>query len=329
MDISTSYLGLALKNPIVPSSSPLTSELDSVKKLEDAGAAALVMHSFFEEQIQFEADELNHFLLHGTDSFAEATSYFPEADDYRLGPEEYLEQIRKIKKTVDIPVIASLNGVSTGGWIDYAKKMQDAGADAIELNVYFLPTNPDQSAADIEQVYVDVVKAVKSSVIIPVALKLNPFFTNMVNISNRLVSAGADGLVLFNRFYQPDIDIEKLEVEPNLKISKASEMRLPLRWIAILYGRIQADLAHTTGIYTATDVIKSIMAGANVTMMCSALLKYGENHIVDVLKDTIEWMEEHEYDSIAQMRGSMSQKNCPEPTAFERANYMKSLQSYT
>lgn len=329
MDISTSYLGLDLKNPIVPSSSPLTCELDSVKKLEDAGAAALVMHSFFEEQIQFEAEELDHFLLHGTDSCAEAISYFPEADDYRLGPEEYLEQIRKIKKTVDIPVIASLNGVSTGGWIDYAKKMQDAGADAIELNVYFLPTDLNKSSADIEQVYVDVAKAVKSSVIIPVALKLSPFFTNVVNISNRLVSAGADGLVLFNRFYQPDIDIEKLEVEPNLKLSKAREKRLPLRWIAILYGRIQADLAHTTGIYTATDVIKSVMAGANVTMMCSALLKHGENHIADVLKDTVEWMEEHEYESIAQMRGSMSQKNCPEPTAFERANYMKSLQSYT
>jgi dihydroorotate dehydrogenase (fumarate) len=329
VDISTSYLGLDLKNPIVPSSSPLTCELDSVKKLEDAGAAALVMHSFFEEQIQFEAEALDHFLLHGTDSCAEATSYFPEADDYRLGPEEYLEQIRKIKKTVDIPVIASLNGVSTGGWIDYAKKMQDAGADAIELNVYFLPTDLNKSSADIEQVYVDVAKAVKSSVIIPVALKLSPFFTNVVNISNSLVSAGVDGLVLFNRFYQPDIDIEKLEVEPNLKLSKASEMRLPLRWIAILYGRIQADLAHTTGIYTATDVIKSIMAGANVTMMCSALLKHGENHIADVLKDTAEWMEEHEYESIEQMRGSMSQKNCPEPTAFERANYMKSLQSYT
>jgi len=329
VDISTSYLGLDLKNPIVPSSSPLTCELDSVKKLEDAGAAALVMHSFFEEQIQFEAEELDHFLLHGTDSCAEAISYFPEADDYRLGPEEYLEQIRKIKKTVDIPVIASLNGVSTGGWIDYAKKMQDAGADAIELNVYFLPTDLNKSSADIEQVYVDVAKAVKSSVIIPVALKLSPFFTNVVNISNRLVSAGADGLVLFNRFYQPDIDIEKLEVEPNLKLSKAREKRLPLRWIAILYGRIQADLAHTTGIYTATDVIKSVMAGANVTMMCSALLKHGENHIADVLKDTVEWMEEHEYESIAQMRGSMSQKNCPEPTAFERANYMKSLQSYT
>jgi len=328
MDLTTTYLGLSLKNPIVPSASPLSRELDTVKKLEDAGASAIVMYSLFEEQLQFEAAELTHFLENGTDSFAEATSYFPEPDEYHMGPDEYLEQIRKIKKTVGIPVIASLNGVSTGGWIDHAKKMQDAGADALELNVYYIPTDPKLSALDVETIYVDVLKAVKGAVKIPVAVKLSPYFTSTINVANKLVSAGANGLVLFNRFYQPDIDIEKLEVAPNLMLSTPNEMRLPLRWIALLYGRVNTDLAATTGIYTAQDAIKAIMAGANVTCMCSALLRHGVGRITEVLTEMKAWMEENEYKSIAQMRGSMSQKSCPEPAAFERANYMKVLQSY-
>lgn len=328
MDLTTTYLGLSLKNPIVPSASPLSRELDTVKKMEDAGASAIVMYSLFEEQLQFEAAELTHFLENGTDSFAEATSYFPEPDEYHMGPDEYLEQIRKIKKTVGIPVIASLNGVSTGGWIDHAKKMQDAGADALELNVYYIPTDPKLSSLAIEDIYVDVLKAVKSAVKIPVAVKLSPYFTSTINVANKLVGAGADGLVLFNRFYQPDIDVEKLEVAPNLVLSTPNEMRLPLRWIALLYGRVSTDLAATTGIYTAQDAIKAIMAGANVTCMCSALLRHGVGRISEVLNEMKTWMEEHEYKSVAQMRGSMSQKSCPEPAAFERANYMKVLQSY-
>ncbi|RJP23634.1 MAG: dihydroorotate dehydrogenase-like protein [Candidatus Omnitrophota bacterium] len=328
MDLSTTYLGLKLKNPLAPSASPLSRDIDSIKKMEDAGASAVVLHSLFEEQIQFEAKELDHFLSHGAESYAEALSYFPKADEYAIGPDDYLEHIRKAKAAVDIPIIGSLNGVSTGGWIDYAKKMQDAGADALELNVYYIPTDPSVPTDKVEKVYLDIVKAVKKGVTCPVAVKLSPYFTSMSSMAQRLVDAGANGLVLFNRFYQPDIDIENLEVGPNLMLSTPQEMRLPLRWIAILYGRIEADLAATTGIYTAEDVIKMLMAGANVTMMCSALLRHGVGRIREVLADLKKWMEEHEYESVEQMRGSMSQKSCPEPAAFERANYMKTLQSY-
>ncbi|MGC9329993.1 MAG: dihydroorotate dehydrogenase-like protein [Candidatus Hinthialibacter sp.] len=328
MDLTTTYLGLSLKNPIVPSASPLSRELDTIKKLEDAGASAIVMYSLFEEQLQFEAAELTHFLEHGAESYAEATSYFPEPDQFHSGPEEYLAHIRKIKSAVEIPVIASLNGVSTGGWIDHAKKMQDAGADAIELNVYYIATDPKMTSADVEKVYVDVLKAVKSAVTIPVSIKLSPYFTSMVNTANKLVEAGADGLALFNRFYQPDIDINNLEVAPNLVLSTPNELRLPLRWIAILYGKVKADMAATTGVYSAEDVIKTLMAGANVTCMCSALLRHGVGRITEVLHDVENWMDEHEYESVKQMQGSMSQKSCPEPAAFERANYMKVLQSY-
>jgi len=300
-----------------------------VKKLEDAGASAIVMWSLFEEQLQFEARELNHFLLHGVESYVEAQSYFPDLKEYNLGPDEYLEHIRKLKDTVDIPVIASLNGVSTGGWIDYAKKMQDAGADAIELNVYYIPTDSKLKAADVEKIYVDVLKAVKSAVRIPVAAKLSPYFSSPANMAKKLDETGANALVLFNRFYQPDIDIEKLEVVPSLLLTTPHEMRLPLRWIAILYGQVKADLAATTGIYSADDVLKMLMAGANVTMLCSALLRHGPDRIKEILSDMAAWMEEHEYSSVKMMQGSMSQKSCPEPAAFERANYMKTLQSYT
>ncbi|MBI1282525.1 MAG: dihydroorotate dehydrogenase-like protein [Anaerolineaceae bacterium] len=328
MDLSTSYMGLQLKNPVVPSSSPLSREIDTVKRMEDAGASAVVLWSLFEEQLQFEAKELNHFLEMGTESFGEALSYFPEADDFNIGPDGYLEHIQKLKQTVEIPVIASLNGVSTGGWIDYAKRIQEAGADALELNVYYIPTKTDLDAKAVEQVYCDVLKAVKGTVSIPVAMKLSPYFTSMSNVAQRFAQSGADALVLFNRFYQPDIDIETLEVKPNLLLSTPQEMRLPLRWIAMLYGRTTVDLAMTTGVHTAQDVIKSMMAGAKVAMMCSALLRYGVDHISKVLDETKIWMEEHEYDSIKLMQGSMSQKACPEPSAFERANYMKALHSY-
>ncbi len=328
MDLTTNYLGLHLKNPIVPSSSPLSRDIGTVKKMEDAGASAVVMWSLFEEQLQFDAKELNHFLTYGTESFSEALSYFPEMDDFNLGPDDYLEHIRSLKEAVDIPIIGSLNGVSTGGWINYAKKMQDAGADALELNVYYIPTNPNLASEDVEYVYLDILKAIKDTITIPVSIKLGPYFTSTANIALRLADAGADGLVLFNRFYQPDIDIENLEVFPNLLLSTPQEMRLPLRWIAILYGRVNVDFAATTGIYTVDDVIKMVMAGASVTQMCSALLRHGIGRIPEILTDLKTWMEEHEYDSIAMMKGSMSQKSCPEPAAFERANYMRALHSY-
>ncbi|HOL93394.1 MAG TPA: dihydroorotate dehydrogenase-like protein [bacterium] len=328
MDLKTQYLGLSLKNPIVPSASPLSREIDTIKKLEDAGAAAVVMYSLFEEQLVFEQKEMHHFLIQGTESYAEAVSYFPEPGDFRLGPDEYLEHIRKAKDAVDIPVIGSLNGVSTGGWIDYAQKMQQAGADALELNVYYIPTDSNLTAQDVEGIYVDVLAAVKKSVTIPVSVKLSPYFTSLPNMARRLQEAGADGLVLFNRFYQPDLDIESLEVVPNLLLSTPQEMRLPLRWIAILYGRVQLDLAATTGIHSAEDVAKMLMAGATVTMMCSALLRHGVGRITEVLNDLRAWMQEHDYESVQIMRGSLSQKSCPEPAAFERANYMKVLNSY-
>jgi len=328
MDLKTQYLGLSLKNPIVPSASPLSREIDTIKKLEDAGAAAVVMYSLFEEQLVFEQKEMHHFLIQGTESYAEAVSYFPEPGDFRLGPDEYLEHIRKAKDAVDIPVIGSLNGVSTGGWIDYAQKMQQAGADALELNVYYIPTDSNLTAQDVEGIYVDVLAAVKKSVTIPVSVKLSHYFTSLPNMARRLQEAGADGLVLFNRFYQPDLDIESLEVVPNLLLSTPQEMRLPLRWIAILYGRVQLDLAATTCIHSAEDVAKMLMAGATVTMMCSALLRHGVGRITEVLNDLRAWMQEHDYESVQIMRGSLSQKSCPEPAAFERANYMKVLNSY-
>mgnify|MGYP006274970561 FL=1 len=328
MDLSTTYMGLKLKNPLVPSSSPLSKDLDNIKRMEDAGASAIVLWSLFEEQLQFEKEELNHFLEHGAESFAEALSYFPEAEEYHLGPEGYLEHIRRCKESVDIPIIGSLNGVSLGGWIEYAKKMEEAGADALELNIYYIPTRADLTAQKVHDLYLDILKAVKNEVSIPVSVKLGPYFTSMMFMADKLAEAGAEGLVLFNRFYQPDIDIENLEIRPNLLLSTPQEMRLPLRWIAILYSRVDVDYSATTGIYTAQDVLKMMMAGASTTQMCSALLRYGIGRITEVLSEMRVWMEEHEYDSIQFMQGSMSQKSCPEPSAFERANYQKVLQSY-
>ena len=328
MDLSTSYLGLHLKNPLVPSASPLTRAVDSMKRLEDAGAAAVVMHSIFEEQIEHEAAELDHYLSSGTESFAEALSYLPEASEYFLGPEEYVKELAKAKESLSIPVIASLNGISTGGWIQYAKKFEDAGADAIELNVYYIPADPLMTGADVEQRYIDVLQAVKATVKIPVAIKLSPYFSSMSHMARRLDEAGADGMVLFNRFYQPDVDIEALEVVPNVQLSTSQSLRLPLRWIGILFGRVNASLAATSGVHTAQDAIKLIMAGADVTMLCSSLLLHGPKHLTEVLTGLDRWMQDHEYVSVQQMRGSMSQKSVADPSAFERANYMKALNRY-
>lgn len=328
MDLSTHYLGLKLKNPLVPSASPLSHSVDSMKRLEEAGAAAIVMYSLFEEQIAHEAAELNHYLSYGTESFAEALTYFPESQEYNIGPEEYVELVRKAKESLSIPVIGSLNGISSGGWISYAKKIEEAGADALELNVYYIPTDPKLTSQDVEDRYLEVLYAVKRTVKIPVAMKLSPFFSSLANMAHRLDTAGVDGLVLFNRFYQPDIDLETLEVRPNVILSSPQSLRLPLRWIAILHGRIKASLAATSGIHNVQDVIKMLMAGADVTMMCSALLKNGPQHLGHVLADLNQWMLEHEYVSVSQMKGSMSQKSVADPAAFERANYMKALNTY-
>ena len=328
MNLTTTYLGLELKSPLVPSASPLSEDIDNIKLMEDAGAGAVVMHSLFEEQLNLEKSALHHHLSYGTESFAEALTYFPNIANFRVGPEEYLDHIRKAKEKVDIPIIASLNGSSVGGWTKYGKLMQEAGASALELNIYYVPTNPDLSSHDIEQNYLDILTSVKAAVTIPVAVKLSPYFTNTANIAKRLDHAGADGLVLFNRFYQPDINLENLEVEPHVLLSTPQALRLPLRWIAILYGHIQGSLAATSGIHNAHDVIKMLMVGANITMLCSVLLREGINHIQCLEKDLLEWMKTHEYESVKQMQGTMSQLKCPNPSAFERAQYMKALQTY-
>jgi len=328
MDLSTTYMGLKLANPIVPSASPMSHDADSVKRMEDAGAAAIVMYSLFEEQINHEVAEMDHFLNVHNESYAEAVNYFPEPDSFRnLYAEDYLEHIHRLKRSVQIPVIASLNGVSPGGWMEYAKKMENAGADALELNVYYIATDPTLTAADVEDIYLEDLRAVKSTVRIPVAIKLGPYFSSFANMAMRLDHAGADALVLFNRFYQPDIDLEKLEVVPNLKLSSSYELRLPLRWIAILHGKVRASLAATSGIHSARDVLKMLMAGADVTMIASALIKEGVEIIEMILTDMQTWMEENEYESVSQMKGSMSYRHVAEPAAFERANYIKTLQS--
>lgn len=325
IDLTTTYMGLQLRTPLVPSASPLSHELDSICRLEDVGASAIVLYSLFEEQLRQESVDLDHHLSAHTESFAEATSYLPAPGDFRVGPEGYLNHIRKAKKAVSIPIIASLNGTTVGGWIDYAKQIEQAGADAIECNIYSLPASPVLSGSEIEQTYVDIVKAVKSAVNIPVAVKLSPFFSNMAHMANRLDEAGANGLVLFNRFYQPDIDLDELEVVPNVLLSTPQALRLPLTWIGILFGRIRANLAATSGVHGPEDVIKLLMVGADVTMLCSTLLRNGTSHLRYIEDGLREWMEKHEYESVAQMKGSMSQLRCPDPAAFERAQYMKAV----
>jgi dihydroorotate dehydrogenase (fumarate) len=328
MDLTTKYMGMTLKSPLVVSASPLSKNLDGIKRIEDSGAAAMVMYSVFEEQIENEQKELNYVTNVGTESFAESLSYFPEIDEFNLGPDQYLELIRSAKESVEIPVIASINGKTVGGWTDFAKQMQQAGADGIELNIYNIPTSMSLSSQELENNYLEILKAVKSAVSIPVALKLSPFFTNFAYMAKKFDEAGADALVLFNRFYQPDINLEELEVEPHIILSNPTDLRLPMRWIAILRGRIFSDLAATSGIHYGEDVIKMLLVGANVTMLCSTLLRYGVDYVKDIQGEVIEWMTKHEYESVMQLQGSMSQMNVADPSSFERAQYMKALNNY-
>jgi dihydroorotate dehydrogenase (fumarate) len=325
MDLSTTYLGLKLRTPFVPGASPLSEDLDNIKAMEDAGAAVVVLHSLFEEQIRLERNELIHHLTFGTESHPEALTYFPEPPQFQVGPEVYLEHIAKAKEAVDIPIIASLNGSSLGKWTQYARLIQDAGADALELNIYWIPTDPQMTGADVEGAYLNIVKTVKSEVTIPVAVKLSPFFSNFANMASQLAAAGAEGLVLFNRFYQPDIDVETLEIKPNFLLSTPMAMRVPLRWIALLYGRVRTDLAATGGIHRATDALKMLMAGADITMVCSALLRHGIPYLEVLERDLKHWMERQGYQSVTQLKGSLSQKNCANPSAFERAQYMRAI----
>jgi len=328
VDLSTTYLGFTLKNPLVASASPISKKIGGIRRLEDSGVGAIVMYSLFEEQIEFESKALDFYLNRGTESFPEALTYLPDMPSYNIGPDGYLELIAEAKQAVQIPVIASLNGTTTGGWVEYAKRIQEAGADGLELNIYNIPTDPAVTSSEVEDGYVELVRAVHSQVKIPLAVKLSPYFTSLPNLANRLAEAGANSLVLFNRFYQPDLDIETLEVVPNLVLSNSDELRLPLRWIAILHGRVKADLALTSGIHKATDVLKALMAGANIAMTTSELLAHGVGRVGEILMDMEKWMEEFEYDSVRKMTGSMSQRSVSDPSAFERANYMKILQSF-
>jgi dihydroorotate dehydrogenase (fumarate) len=328
IDLTSKYLGLKLKNPLVASASPLSKKIDNVKKLEVAGVSAVVMYSLFEEQITHESNALDYFLNRGSESFAEAVTYFPEMESYNIGPDSYLNLISKIKEAVDIPVIGSLNGVTGGGWVKYAKGIQDAGADALELNIYYIPTDVKMMSKELEDAQVDLVTDVKKQLSIPLSVKLSPYYSALPAFSKRLVSAGADGLVLFNRFYQPDIDVEMLEVIPSLVLSNSYALRLPLRWVAILYGRIKADLALTGGVHNEKDVLKALMAGASVVQIASEFLENGIDRAAQILDRLQAWMTEYEYDSISQMQGSMSHKTVAEPAAFERANDMKALQSF-
>lgn len=333
-DLSTTYLGLPLKNPLVAASSPLSEKVDIVRHLEDAGIAAVIMYSLFEEQVIQDSLRLHRDVEQGTESFSEAVSFLPdqgaysEMRRYSIGPENYIEHLYNLKQAVDIPVLGSLNGISDGGWIEYAKKIEEAGADAIELNLYNIPTDPGLTSAELEDQYLVLVKSIQATVQIPIAVKLSPFFTALPNFSRRLVEAGANGLVLFNRFYQPDFDLEELEVVPNLTLSDSKELCLPLRWIAIMYGRIQTDFALSTGVHTAVDMIKATMAGASASLIASSIFKNGIGHISKILDNVQSWMEEKEYDSITQMKGSMSQQAIAEPAVLERANYMKVLSSF-
>jgi dihydroorotate dehydrogenase (fumarate) len=328
IDLSTRYLGFTLPSPLVLSSSPVTEDLDLIRRAEDAGAGAIVLPSLFEEQLAIEGHDLDHHLTHSAHSYAEALTYFPERTFYALGPDAYLEHVRRAKAAVDVPVVASLNGVSSGGWVEFARAIEQAGADALELNAYFIATDPVESGSEVERTYLELVRDVRRHVAIPLAVKMPHFFSAIANMALELERAGADALVLFNRFYQPDFDLERLEVVPNLTLSSPAELRLRLRWTAILFGRIRADLAVTGGVHGADDVLKAAMAGASAVMMASAVLRHGVEHVRTVLRDVRRWMEEHEYESIRQMQGSMSQQHVAEPAAFERANYLKVLRSF-
>jgi dihydroorotate dehydrogenase (fumarate) len=328
IDLSTTYLGLKLRTPLVASASPLSQDLDGIRRLEDAGASAVVLYSLFEEQLRQEELELDYHLSAGTESFAESLTYFPARSEFRTGPEGYLCHVEAAKKAVQIPIIASLNGSTLGGWTKYARAIEDAGADAIECNIYFIPSDIDMPGVEIEQTYIDIVRAVRSTVRIPVAVKVGPFFSNIAHMAKWLVQAGADGLVLFNRFYQPDIDLRELEIRPSVLLSTPQALRLPLTWIGILYGRVRANLAATSGIHEAEDVIKLLMVGADVTMLCSVLLRRGAGYLRTVEEKLREWMVEHEYESVDQMQGSMSQLRCSDPSTFERAQYMRAVKDF-
>ena len=328
LDLSTTYLGLKLQNPLVPGASPLSKSIDTLKRLEDHGAAAIVMYSLFEEQITNESNELDFFLTRGAESYWEAQSYYPDLGQYNIGPDSYVEHIRQAKQALEIPVIGSLNGVSTGGWIRYAQLIEEAGADALELNVYFIPTDPNVTAQQVEDMYLDLVRDVKARVKIPVAVKMGHFFSSIPSFARKLDSFGVDGLVLFNRFYQPDLDLENLEVVPNLSLSSSYELRLRLRWAAILCGQIKADMALTGGVHSAEDIIKAMMVGAKAAQLASVLLHNGVQVLSNIVVDMQHWLETHEYESVRQMQGSMSQRSVANPAAFERANYMKVLNSF-
>jgi dihydroorotate dehydrogenase (fumarate) len=328
MDLSTQYLGFKLRTPLVAAASPLSEDVDGIRRMEDAGCSAVVLHSLFEEQLRQERLELNQKLEQGTESFPEALTYFPEPEEFTLGPEEYLKHIAKAKRAVKIPVIASLNASSPGGWTQYAKLIQQAGADALELNIYHIPTNLKQTGSAVEQTYLDILTAVKAQVSIPVAVKVSPFFSNFANMAARFEAAGADGLVLFNRFYQPDIDLQDLEVRPNILLSTPMAMRLPLRWIAILAGKLDLSLAATSGIHRGSDALKMLLAGADAVMLCSTLIRHGVQQFSVIERELTAWLVEHEYESIQQLKGSLSQKNCADPESFERAQYMRAISSY-
>ena len=328
IDLTTKYMGMTLKNPLVVSASPLSQDLGNIRRMEDAGASAVVLPSLFEEQILVESNTLDRFLSQGTESFAESLTYMPNMPGYNLGPDDYLEHLRRAKQAVSVPVIGSLNGTSTGGWVGYAKKIEEAGADALELNIYFIPTDAEMNGGQVEQMYVSLVAQVKASIRIPVAVKIGAYFSSLPHTASRLDQAGANALVLFNRFYQPDFDLENLEVVPNLILSTPHELLLRLNWVAVLFGKLKADMAVTGGVHSGLDVLKSMMAGASVAMMTSALLRNGIGHLATVRTELLHWMEEHEYESIHQMQGSMSQRSVADPSAFQRANYVKVLSSY-
>jgi dihydroorotate dehydrogenase (fumarate) len=327
-DLTTRYLGLNLKNPLVASASPLSEKVDTVKQMEQAGISAVVMYSLFEEQIIHESLELDHYLNYGTESFAEALTYLPDSGRYSLGPEKYVDHVKRLKDAVNIPIIGSLNGVSSGGWIQYAKRIEEAGADALELNIYYLPFDPAITSSKLEENYTQLVKDVRREIKIPLAVKVSPFLTGVANILQQFAEAGADGLVLFNRFYQPDIDLEKMEVTPSLVLSTSTELRMPLRWVALLYGQIKADFAVTSGVHNSEDVLKSMMAGASAAMMASELLKNGIKRIPEILSGIQTWMDANEYESITQMKGSMSAQATHQPHALRRSNYIKVLNTF-
>jgi dihydroorotate dehydrogenase (fumarate) len=324
-DLKTRYMGLEMKNPLVASASTLSKKLTNIKKMEDAGIASIVLYSLFEEEITHESLALDYFLSRGTESFAEALTYFPDLDHYNIGPEKYLGFISKAKESVQIPIIASLNGISSGGWIEYAKLIEQAGADALELNLYYVSTDLDVAGGKLEKAYVELVGNIREEIKIPIAVKLSPFFTSFSSIADGLVGAGANGLVLFNRFYQPDINIEDMRVEPTLELSTSSDLLLPLRWTAILYKKVNADLALTSGVHSGKDIVKSLMAGASVVMSASELVKNGINRAKSLLQEFSNWMDIHEYESVDSLRGVLSQRSVAQPAAFERANYMKAL----